>query len=134
MSTPGRRSTSRIRFNRTLFAAAPGWSAAELVAALRVEDVTLLIDARRDAPDARELELACAETDTYFARRPELASLAATRSAEPDRAHAWAAHMALRHRTCLLGDPGVAGEVADLVGMEVADLGHVAARAPREEH
>ena len=133
MSTPGRRSTSRVRFNRALFAAAPGWPTAELVAAMRVEDVTLLIDARHDAPDARELERACAESDTYFARRPELAALAARRGAEPDRAHAWAAHMALRHRTCLLGEPGVAGEVADLVGMEVVELGAVGTRGPLEE-
>lgn len=127
-----RRLSSRIRFNRALFAAPADRPMDELLEALRIEDITLVIDARPDAPDTAELTRACAEAETYFVRRPELAPLAARPAAEPDRAHAWAAHMALRHRTCVLGRRGVAQAVAGLVGLEVIELGHVTSRRDRE--
>lgn len=122
------KTSSRVRFNRSLFTTAPGRPATDLVALLEAEDIELLIDARTVGADREELAAACQDAETYFAVRPELAALGQQPSAEPDRAHGWAAHMALRHRTCLLGDPGVAQAVAALVGMRVIDLDLAPAR------
>jgi hypothetical protein len=126
------RTSSRVRFNRSVFALAPGHALAEIVSLLEAEDIELLIDTRPEVLDHELLAAACREAQTYFAARPQLAALAERPDAEPDAAHAWAAHMALRHRACLLGDARVADGVARLVGLRVIALdGSAAPTAPK---
>lgn len=116
-------SSSRRRYNRSMFAVASGRTAQDLVALLAGEDIELLIDARPAAADRDRLGSLCAEAHTYFSVRPELVGLAEQPHAEPDEQHAWAARMAMRHRTCVLTDAaGVAEAIADLVGLRVIDL------------
>lgn len=121
-------SSSRRRLNRSLFSLAPGRQAEVLLALLVAEEIELLIDTRRSAGDRAELERGCAQERIYFASRPQLQRWAAQPDGEPDAALAWAARMALRHRTCLLGEPTLAGEVADLVGLRLIDLDRQPAR------
>lgn len=116
-------SSSRRRYNRSMFAVASGRTPQDLVALLAGEDIELLVDARRAAADRDRLASLCAEEHMYFSVRPELAELAEQPQREPDEDHAWAARMAMRHRTCVLTDvPGVAEAIADLVGLRVIDL------------
>lgn len=115
-------SSSRTRFNRSVFAVRDGKTPEQLVGLINGEDIELLIDARQSATDRDRLAALCAETETYFVTRPELTKLADNVSAEPDAAHAWAARMAMRHRTCVLGDPRVCQAIATLVGLRVIDL------------
>jgi hypothetical protein len=116
-------SSSRKRYNRSLFAVASGRTAENLVALLLEEDIEMLIDARRAAADSDRLETLCAEAHTYYSPRPELAGLAENPRAEPDKHHAWAAAMAMRHRTCVLSDTQrVAEAIAQLVGLRIIDL------------
>lgn len=116
-------SSTRRRYNRSLYTVANARTPQDLVALLIEEDMELLIDARLAAPDSERLQSLCADANTYYAARPQLARLAEHRNAEPDKHHAWAAAMAMRHRTCVLADaPGVAEETAALVGLRVVDL------------
>ena len=115
-------SSSRMRFNRSMFAVGDGKTVEQLVALVIGEDIELLIDARPTPRDGERLAALCADAQTYFAAPPELAKLADRPEAEPDKAHAWAARMAMRHRTCVLGDARVAEAIAGLVGLRVIDL------------
>lgn len=116
-------SSSRRRYNRSLFAVTTGRNPQVLVALLHEEDIELLIDARQAAADEDPLRSLCADAHTYYSPRPELAGLAERPHAEPDKHHAWAASMAMRHRTCVLSDnPRVAEAIAELVGLRVIDL------------
>ena len=119
----GMSSSTRRRYHRSLYTVANARTPQDLVALLIEEDIELLIDARPAAPDDGRLRSLCADANTYYAVRPQLARLAEHRNAEPDEHHAWAAAMAMRHRTCVLADAaGVAEETAALVGLRLVDL------------
>jgi hypothetical protein len=115
--------STRRRYNRSLFAVIGGRTAEDLVGLLVDEDIELLIDARRIAADSDRLESLCAEANTYYSQSPQLARLAQNPSAEPDEHHAGAAALAMRHRTCVLVETQlVADAIAQLVGLRVIDL------------
>ncbi len=121
-------SSNRIRFNRTVFSAPLNGEAPEgLVDQLAAEDIELVIDMR--SASSNVLDELCAAAEMYYERRQPLQT-------EPDAA--WAARLALRHRTCILGDPGDARlhasqAVADLVGMRVIDIEALPAPITRPE-
>jgi hypothetical protein len=117
-------STSR-RFNRTLFTApAPPKEQRDLVVQLEGEDVELVLDTcSLERPD---LARACADAEMYYVRQPDLPSVLKARDPSGERLAAEAAHLALRHRTCLLADEEVRTELAEavagVVGMRVLDV------------
>lgn len=115
-------SSSRKQFNRSMFAVADGQSPERLVAILRGEDIELLLDGRPNADASERLRGLCDQEEMYYVAQPALDALADRSHAEPDELHAWAARMALRHRTCLLGDARAAEAIAGLVGLRVIDL------------
>jgi hypothetical protein len=94
--------STRRRYNRSLFAVVGARTAEDLVGLLIDEGIELLIDARRVATDSDQLESLCADANTYYSQSPQLARLAQNPSAEPDKHHAGAAALAMRHRTCVL--------------------------------
>lgn len=116
-------SSNRIRFNRTVFSAPlNGGHPREFVEQLAAEDIELIIDTRPGLGGrvGAELDALCEEAEIYYEPRAELSSIA-------DADVAWAARLALRHRTCIIGDPEgqrltASRAVADLVGMRVIDI------------
>jgi len=117
-------STTR-RYNRTLFTApAPGDDTRSLIRELDAEDMELVLDARPDG--SAQLAKLCADADMYYVHQPGLPRALASPDPSADRHAAEAAHLALRHRTCLLAPndvrPDVAAAVAGVVGMRVLDL------------
>jgi hypothetical protein len=109
----------RVRFNRTLFSASlNGGPATEVVDRLAGEDIELVLDVRQNPPQASSvLDGLCAEASMYYVRRDQLRG----------KELAWAARLALRHRACVLGDPGqqrldTSAQIARLAGMRVVDI------------
>jgi hypothetical protein len=118
-------STQRIRFNRSVFTAPlNGHAPTEVIAELAAEDIELVLDVRGGATDddaGSQLGELCALADMYYLRRPRFDSGGGGEGV------AWAAGLALRHRTCVLGDPDAgrlqASEaIAKAGGMRVIDL------------
>ncbi len=117
-------SSQRIRFNRSVFTAPlNGHSPQEVIAELAAEDIELVLDIRA-AGDGDGIDEAfdalCADAEMYYVRRPGLQAAA-------DADTAWAAGLALRHRTCVLGDVGAARlqtsrAIAQAGGMRVIDI------------
>ncbi len=116
-------SSQRIRFNRSLFTTPlNAESPQQIIAELAAEDIELVLDVR--APGGADLDKTfdalCANAEMYYVRRPGLDAGSA-----PDTA--WAAGLALRHRTCILGDPDEARlatsrAIAEAGGMRVIDI------------
>lgn len=107
---------NRVRFNRSLFTAPlNGGPADALIDNLAGEDIELVIDLRRSPPT--RLDDLCASASMYYAWRDHVDS----------DALAWAARLALRHRACVVGDPGeervrTSEAIAHLAGMRVIDI------------
>lgn len=106
----------RVRFNRSLFTAPlNGGPADDLIDNLAGEDIELVIDLRRSQGAA--LDDLCASAAMYYVSRDRLDA----------EALAWAARLALRHRACVVGDPGeervaTSHAIAKLAGMRVIDI------------
>lgn len=117
-------SSQRIRFNRSVFTAPHNGSGPEeMIAELAAEDIELILDVRAaaidDAVESR-FDALCADAEMYYVRRAGL-------EASSDRDTSWAAGLALRHRTCVVGDRDearltVSRAIADAGGMRVIDL------------
>jgi hypothetical protein len=116
-------SSNRIRFRRTIFTAPlTDLNPDQLIEQLAAEDIELVIDMRGsyELANTTDLDALCANAEIYYERRQGLAE-------QTDADVAWAARLALRHSTCLLGESNTtrllaARAVADLVGMRVIDL------------
>ncbi|MDA0179155.1 hypothetical protein OJ997_02515 [Solirubrobacter phytolaccae] len=84
------------------------------------EDIELVLDLRSEA-EGIQIARTCVQIDTYYVSRP---SLLEAKGREGDT---WAAGLALRHRTCLIGGPdesrrAVARRIAESAGQRVIDL------------
>lgn len=123
-------SSSRIRFNRAVFAIAASSVAEQLLKQLSAEDIEAVVDVRQaNGEPLDRLAAACEDVEMYYVHRPDLVAAAGRgeRHGQPDAHIAWAASIALRHRTCVLTDGGasamaVAEAVARVGGMRLVDL------------
>jgi len=118
-------SSSSRRFNRTLFTMpVVEGHGRDLIVLLEGEDIELVLDAAMTSPNV-ELASLCAEAAIYYVHEPEL-PLAGADAPDTQRLLARAAHLALRHRTCLVADEdrrrALADAVASVVGMRVLDI------------
>jgi hypothetical protein len=119
-------SSSRLHFNRTLFTVPLTLAdTEELVALLEAEDVELVLDARASGPSA-DLSRLCSEAAMYYVYERGLAAAVGVAEPDKERTAASAAHLALRHRTCVVADEkqrrDIADTVASVVGMRVLDI------------
>lgn len=109
-------SSHPVRFNRSLFTAPlNGGSAAAFIDHLAGEEIELVLDLRRSRPS--RLDDLCASASMYYVCRDDL----------DDDALRWAARLALRHRACVVGEPGddrvqTSQAIAQLAGMRVIDI------------
>jgi hypothetical protein len=124
-------SSHRIRFNRSLFSTEKdGLELDVLVAQLAAEDIELILDMRvSDESERARFEALCADASIYYVARPELSERApgTPPSTGLEKTEAWAAGLALRHRTCVLGDDrdlrlAVTHEIAEVAGQRVIDM------------
>jgi hypothetical protein len=109
-------SSHPVRFNRSLFTAPlNGGPADAFIDHLASEDIELVIDLRRSR--SSRLDDLCASTLMYYVCRDDL----------DDDGLKWAARLALRHRACVVADPGdervrTSQTIAKLAGMRLIDI------------
>lgn len=136
-------SAHRIRFNRSLFSAElNGAGPRHIVMQLAAEDIDLIFDMRAEAgAEHAELDQLCEEMSIYYVARPPLGANGSAEHAENevDEVQTWIAGLALRHRTCVLGDDNdrrlsVAGAIARTAGQRVIDLVSSPAPVAQREH
>lgn len=128
--------SDRIRFNRSLFSAPlNGTGPVELVRQLAAEDIELVIDVRvgPSAESTSSFDRLCEAASMYYVTKPELAIDGSPTGEGRAQLTTWAAGLALRHHTCILGDADdvrleTSAEIAQAAGQRVIDLATAPAR------